>query len=78
MADFNESNADANLTACLNGAIQRMIINGESIMANSLLTGSTERANISSYLGPPCDLSNKCENKSQCIPSLNSYECKSF
>lgn len=73
MSNFNESNADANLTHCLNGAIQRIIVNGDHFIGSTLLK-SAEKANLSSYLGYPCDL--KCETISQCMPLLNSYECK--
>lgn len=72
--NFSESSPDANLTNCLNGAVQRLILNGEIFIGSNLLR-SSERSNISSYLGPPCDL-NKCEAKNQCVPLLNDFECK--
>lgn len=76
MDDFTYSNVEANLTHCLNGAIQRLIVNGDHFIGSNLLK-SSERASISSYLGPPCDL-NKCDGQGQCVPLLNSYECKHF
>lgn len=76
MDDFGQSNEEANLTHCLNGAIQRLIVNGDHHIGSNLLK-SSERASISSYLGPPCDL-NKCEGNGQCVPLLNNYECKIF
>jgi hypothetical protein len=74
MSNFSNSDPNANLTECLNGAIQRIIVNGDHFIGSTLLKSSSENANISSYLGYPCDF--KCDLKSQCIPLLNNYECK--
>ncbi|KAK0056845.1 agrin-like isoform X3 [Biomphalaria pfeifferi] len=55
------------------GAIQRIIINGRTIVG--LLATAVTMRNISTYSGPPCNI-NPCMNEGVCIPMLHLAECR--
>lgn len=57
----------------LNGAIQRLIVNGNAI--ENLMDHAKDSREISDYEGPPCD-QHKCLNGGQCKPFFRSYVCK--
>jgi len=84
----NTLNKASGISKGLNGAIQRLVINGNS---HSDLVGIAKNfRGISKYVGPPCYDTNeiddanslrntnnqKCFNGGQCLPYLRSYICK--
>ena len=71
-------NRDSGITVGLNGAIQRLIVNGNTI--EDLVGHAKDSRGISRYLGPPCDNPNdptpKCLNGGICVPEMSSFKCK--
>jgi hypothetical protein len=64
---------DAGITTGLNGAIQRLIVNGNPV--ESLMDHVKDSRNVARYTGPPCD-DNPCLNGGVCKPLLSSFICK--
>ena len=63
----------------LDGAIQRLIVNGD-VMDDLVILAKDSRG-IKRYVGPPCndnvdDPSPKCQNGGICRPYFRSYVCK--
>lgn len=54
----------------LNGAIQRIVVNG------MIWDDLSERSTTSKYNGPPCGPINPCLNDAVCIAQLNTFVCK--
>jgi coxsackievirus/adenovirus receptor len=74
-----EVNRDAGITRGLNGAIQRLIVNGQTWQNLAERAGSAQQRGISHYDGPPCPISpatNPCLNGGICQPMLAAYVCK--
>jgi len=74
-----EVNRDAGITRGLNGAIQRLIVNGQTWQNLAERAGSAHQRGISHYDGPPCPISpanNPCLNGGICQPMLAAYVCK--
>ncbi|XP_033609084.1 agrin isoform X4 [Cryptotermes secundus] len=74
-----EVNRDARITRGLNGAIQRLIVNGHTWQNLAERAGSEHQKGISRYDGPPCATSpeaNPCLNGGICQPMLAMYVCK--
>ena len=71
-------NRDSGITTGLNGAIQRLIVNGD-VMDDLVILAKDSRG-ITRYLGPPCnevdDSNPKCQNGGICRPYFRSYICK--
>ncbi|XP_053210568.1 agrin-like [Panonychus citri] len=72
---------ELNLTKGFNGAIQRIVVNGD--VWDDLLDRSIEIYNIAKYSGPPCESPNPCSSSSSssssnsiCVPQFNDYFCK--
>ena len=64
--------AESGVMIGLDGAIQRLIINGEA-NAN-LLRRSIDSYNIRDYNGAPCS-DNPCENGAHCVPYFRKPVC---
>lgn len=60
----------------LNGAIQRLVINGD--VWDDVFSKAASSHLISDYKGPPCTTptSSPCINEGICIPHLNDFVCK--
>jgi hypothetical protein len=74
-----EVNRDAGVTRGLDGAIQRLIVNGQTWQNLAERANSEHQRRISRYDGPPCPLStdaNPCLNGGICQPMLALYVCK--
>lgn len=54
----------------LDGAIQRIVVNG------MVWDDLSERSTTAKYTGPPCGPSNPCLNGGTCIAQLNGFVCK--
>ena len=72
-------NKDAGVVTGLDGALQRIIINGNAI--EDLIEVSKNSRGITKYVGPPCDddksqQNAKCMNGGVCTPFFRSYVCK--
>ena len=72
-------NKDAGVVTGLDGALQRIIINGNAI--EDLIEVSKNSRGITKYVGPPCDDEKsqqhaKCMNGGVCTPFFRSYVCK--
>ncbi|XP_076451600.1 agrin-like isoform X2 [Babylonia areolata] len=64
---------DSGITTGFTGAIQRVIINGQTV--DNLMSAARKMSNITEYSGPPCNV-NPCMNGGVCIPMLNNAECR--
>jgi hypothetical protein len=74
-----EVNRDAGITRGLNGAIQRLIVNGQTWQNLAERANAQRQRGISHYDGPPCPISpatNPCLNGGICQPMLAAYVCK--
>ncbi|KAI1287382.1 Agrin [Halotydeus destructor] len=58
----------------LNGAIQRIVVNGE--VWDDLVARAHNKANLPAYRGPPCGYKNPCLNAGICVPQFNDFVCK--
>ena len=71
-------NRDSGITTGLNGAIQRLIVNGD--VMDDLVVLAKDSRGITRYVGPPCntvdDSDPKCQNGGICRPYFRSYICK--
>ena len=66
-------NRDSGVLVGLHGAIQRIIINGNSY--DQLLSLAVENSGVVIYRGAPCT-PNPCLNDGLCIPVLNTFTCR--
>ncbi|KAL8568100.1 hypothetical protein ACOMHN_000324 [Nucella lapillus] len=64
---------DSGITTGFTGAIQRVIINGQTV--DNLMGAADKLSNITEYSGPPCNV-NPCMNGGVCVPMLNTAECR--
>ncbi|XP_067005728.2 agrin-like [Anabrus simplex] len=77
-----ETNRDAAIMTGLDGAIQRLIVNGhtlDNLGERSAPLGVSRASGISRYRGPPCPVdreANPCLNGGICQPLLGLYACK--
>ncbi|XP_054266356.1 agrin-like [Macrosteles quadrilineatus] len=70
--NFTETSRDSGVTFGLVGAIQKLLVNGQSWTALGL-----QGYKVGRYQGPPCPLStNPCLNNGVCVPNLNTFTCK--
>nr|XP_018901101.1 PREDICTED: agrin-like isoform X3 [Bemisia tabaci] len=69
---LSEVSREAGITAGLNGAVQRVLMNGLPIRLFN------RRSNqVAKYQGPPCSVvDNPCLNGGLCLPLLSSFACK--
>ena len=71
-------NKDAGVVTGLDGALQRLIVNGNAI--EDLIDVAKNSRGTTKYVGPPCDVINKsqpkCMNGGICTPFFRSYVCK--
>ena len=70
-------NKDAGVVTGFDGALQRLIVNGNAI--EDLMEVAKDSRGITKYVGPPCDTNDpqpKCMNGGTCTPFLRSYVCK--
>ena len=82
-------NKDSGVVTGLDGALQRLIVNGNAI--EDLVEVAKDSRGISRYVGAPCDHSEdnsvdsisdrtgkvaKCKNRGICTPFFRSYVCK--
>ncbi|RWS04342.1 agrin-like protein [Dinothrombium tinctorium] len=72
--DIYAVNKDSGIVVGLNGAIQRIVVNGE--IWDNLVQRATAIKNVPEYSGPPCGYENPCINEGICVPQLNDYNCK--
>ncbi|XP_067139289.1 agrin-like isoform X1 [Centruroides vittatus] len=66
-------NKDSGIQKSFDGAIQRLIVNGE--VWDDLPSKAIRSVAIRKYRGPPCEKS-LCHHGGVCIPQLNDYICK--
>ncbi|XP_015793858.1 agrin-like [Tetranychus urticae] len=66
-------NREAGIMVGLNGAIQRIVVNGE--IWDNLMDRATTVNNIADYNGPPCGFTNPCPNNAICLPQFSDYLC---
>jgi hypothetical protein len=74
-----EVNRDARITRGLNGAVQRLVVNGHTWQNLAERAASEHQKGISRYDGPPCPISpdaNPCLSGGICQPMLATYVCK--
>jgi hypothetical protein len=74
-----EVSRDAGITRGLNGAVQRLIVNGHTWQNLAERANAEHQRGISRYDGPPCPIStdaNPCLNGGVCQPMLAMYVCK--
>ncbi|KAK7792852.1 hypothetical protein R5R35_009634 [Gryllus longicercus] len=82
ISSLAEINRDANIVSGLDGAIQRLIVNGyslDNLGERPTSIGNPRAHNIKQYQGLPCPpdpSSNPCLNGGICQPLLNLYACK--
>ena len=71
-------NRDSGITTGLDGAIQRLIVNGD--VMDDLVIHAKDSRGITRYVGPPCndvdDPAPKCQNGGICRPYFRAYVCK--
>ncbi len=84
-------NKDSGIVKGLDGAIQRLIVNGNTF--DDLMGQAKNSRGVSRYVGAPCDdpddaevpggvaksksgRGGKCQNGGQCFPFFRSYVCK--
>lgn len=73
-------NRDSGITAGLFGAIQRLVVNGNSV--EDLVGAALDSRGIQRYFGPPCDDPSYpgkppvCQNGGVCHPNFRSFTCK--
>ena len=73
-------NRDSGITMGLSGAIQRLIVNGDSY--DDLVGLAKDSRGIKRYIGFPCEDPDvkvqvpKCKNKGICRPELKDYKCQ--
>lgn len=72
-------NKDAGVVTGLEGALQRLIVNGNAI--EDLVEVAKDSRGISRYVGAPCEEKDlgpphKCMNGGICTPFFRSYVCK--
>ena len=84
-------NKDSGIVKGLDGAIQRLIVNGNTF--DDLMGQAKNSRGVTRYSGPPCDdpddvevvggvtklkrgKEKKCQNGGQCFPFFRSYVCK--
>lgn len=68
------ANKEAGITTGLNGALQRIVVNGE--IWDNLVDRASQVHNIAEYGGPPCGYQNPCPNNAICLPQLSDYLCR--
>ncbi|XP_059489147.1 agrin-like isoform X3 [Neocloeon triangulifer] len=72
---LSEVSRDSGVTIGLNGAIQRVVVNGEVL--DDLVKRANSKRGVSHYSGPPCSgNASPCKNGGVCHPRLNSFLCK--
>uniref|UniRef100_A0A1B6G9V7 EGF-like domain-containing protein n=2 Tax=Cuerna arida TaxID=1464854 RepID=A0A1B6G9V7_9HEMI len=70
--NFTETSRDSGVAFGLIGAIQRLIVNGQSWTGLGM-----QGSRVGRYQGPPCPPSaNPCLNRGVCLSSLNTFSCK--
>lgn len=71
-------NKDAGVVTGLDGALQRIIVNGNAI--EDLVDVAKDSRGISRFVGAPCDDGKnfipKCMNGGICTPFFRTYVCK--
>jgi hypothetical protein len=73
-------NKDAGIVTGLDGALQRLIVNGNAL--EDLMDVAKDSRGISRYIGPPCEEPEgkmekaKCMNGGICTPFFRSFVCK--
>ncbi|XP_059489125.1 agrin-like [Neocloeon triangulifer] len=70
---FKEVHRDSGITIGLDGAIQRVVLNG--VLTEDFVKQATSKRGVSHYQGPPCEGS-PCKNGGACQPMLEHYVCK--
>jgi hypothetical protein len=63
-------NRDSGIMIGLNGAIQRIVVNGE--VWDNLVQRAIKHRNVPEYGGPPCGYESPCQNNGLCLPQCNS------
>jgi hypothetical protein len=58
----------------LNGAIQRLVVNGEAY--DDLSRRATSRKGVAHFTGAPCGSVSPCKNGGVCHPRLSNFVCK--
>jgi agrin, putative len=72
--NISSTHKESGISRGLNGAIQRIIVNGE--VWDDLVSQALKQHNVGQYSGPPCGYQNPCPNGTLCIPHFQDFECK--
>ena len=70
--DEHTVNRDSGVTAGLNGAIQRLVVNGE--VWDNLVQRALRHRNVPEYRGPPCGSEWPCQNGGVCTPQRETFK----